>query len=872
MNLNRYISCLGIAWCLVLQETTFVLANPDPSLPQLRQQARTKAADLLAQNATERPDPPTAQRISPISPVADTDEANTVLDEVTVTATRRAVRQRETTTTTYVVSQRDFKATAAQTLTDALTLVPGFTGMTAPGGIAPAGAGGANNLFFLRGFDDQRFQILRDGRSLQRPANGRTDISRFSVDTLERIEVVSGGATLRYGAGAVGGVINLITQTPKGPPKLTLSYQAGSYGFNKYLAKYGGGDDTFSYNLVYSGLVAFNDYPYSVNMPNQAIFYGPTVNPQSIPPNRIAPANYPNGRNSLDVGGPAAGDLANSGAIVLFGFLKPEVGPPVAVRGVNNTNNTALDNYTIKLVFKPDPKDRLILDLNLQNYTSLLSNPGSVYRNACFGGASAAANPVLALNRFSPVDWRGNPLPCDQQRYVVRTPTSTQTLPFNYNTSLDGVTVFPTGQSYPSVEAATADSAYFLQVNQVQTDTSLIWEHDLSPTTSLNSYVSFYRFVTPRQVPPLFAFNTNVELGQPLPGPPGQRFAPFSVQPYTNGRRWEVQSAVTSQLSPGHTLNAGVQFLEDFSFQQPTVQASVFERAIARLALFVTNDINFDAQWNLNIGFRYTLSSQFGAVGTPAFGVRYSPNRWLSLRSNWSQVFTAPALSNLFAAGANFLANPGLRPEAGITYDIGADITPANNLSLRLTYFETYIDGFFTNVAIPNPNATNPASPSFGFNFLTQPQNLGSRRASGFELDALWRLDEQWQARVAWTNSDVRNYGLTDQTAQPTFPYFYGYQDPLVPFNALTASLSYSNRGWFVALNGHYDGGKRRPNSLDLVPAFATLDLALEVPLTHSFTLTANVLNLTDSQYELIPGAPAPGTTFRLGGRVEVGE
>jgi outer membrane receptor for ferrienterochelin and colicin len=51
------------------------------------------------------------------------------------------------------------------------------------------------------------------------------------VADLERIEVVTGGATLRYGSGAVGSVINLITETPKGPPKLTLSYEAGSTGF-----------------------------------------------------------------------------------------------------------------------------------------------------------------------------------------------------------------------------------------------------------------------------------------------------------------------------------------------------------------------------------------------------------------------------------------------------------------------------------------------------------------------------------------------------------------------------------------------------------------------------------------------------------------
>jgi iron complex outermembrane receptor protein len=706
---------------------------------------------------------------------------------------------------------------------------------------------------------------------VQRPANGRTDVSRFTVDNLERVEVVTGGATLRYGAGAVGGVINLITETPKGPPKLTLEYQTGSYGFSKYLARFGGGDDTFSYNLLYSGLVAFNGYPYSVTLPNRAVFYGPTVTADATVPARINPAGYPNRRNSFGVGGVAAGDPDNNGPVDLFGYLKPEVGPPVTVSGRNDTNTTAVESYTAKLVFKPDPDNRLTLNLNLQNYNSLLSNPGSIYRNACFGGPSLAANPVLTASRFFPVDSRGNPLPCDIQRYIVRTATSTQALPFNYNTNLAGDAVFPTGQSYPSVEANTADSAFFLRVNQLQTDIGLLWDYNLTPTTSLSSYVSYYRFVTPRDVPPFYAFNTNIEQGQPLPGPVGLRAAPFSVQPYTWGQRLEMQSAVASQLSPGQTLNAGIQFLEDFSFQQPTVQPTFFARAIARLAFFLTDDIRLDERWNVNAGFRYTLSNQFGAVGTPALGVRYTPTAWLSVRANWSQVFTAPALSNLFSSGANFLANPGLRPETGITYDVGMDLAPAKGFSIRLTYFETAIDGFFTNVSLPNPDVNNPAAPSFGFNFLTQPQNLGSRRASGIELDGQWQIADGVLLKLVWTNSDVRNYGLVDQPSRPTFPYFYGFQDPLIPFNALTGSLSYTNRGFFAALTARCDGGKRRLNSLDFVPAFATVDLALEIPLSTFFTLTANVLNLTDTQYELIPGAPAPGTTFRLGGRLTIG-
>ncbi|MBC8122739.1 MAG: Plug domain-containing protein, partial [Gemmatimonadaceae bacterium] len=214
----------------------------------------------------------------PASQTTAPDNVGDVLDEVSVTATRRATRQRDTTAVTYTVKKEDFAAQGAATVTDALQLVPGFIAQPALGGVRNAAG------VFLRGFDDNRFQVLRDGLSLTRSSNSRNDVSRFAIEDLERIEIVTGGATLRYGSGAVGGVINLITETPKGPPKVTIRYETGTYGFTRYTGKYGGGDDAFSYNLFYTSISAFNDYPYSFTLPNSPVFYGTSTNPDSISP------------------------------------------------------------------------------------------------------------------------------------------------------------------------------------------------------------------------------------------------------------------------------------------------------------------------------------------------------------------------------------------------------------------------------------------------------------------------------------------------------------------------------------------------------------------------------------------------------------
>jgi outer membrane receptor protein involved in Fe transport len=332
-----------------------------------------------------------------------------------------------------------------------------------------------------------------------------------------------------------------------------------------------------------------------------------------------------------------------------------------------------------------------------------------------------------------------------------------------------------------------------------------------------------------------------------------------------------VQTALTTQLSPGQTLSFGLNYLEDSSYQQPTVRPEFFDAAIARTSAFLIDDISFGPELKANVGLRYTYSTQFGQVLTPAVGLRYNPDRIFSIRANWSQVYTAPAITNLFTRSAGFLSNANLRPETGITYDLGVDITPAPNLGIRLTYFNTSLDGVIGTRVLRNPNATTPGDPTFGFLFLNQFDNINSRRASGIELATDWQPSDQWRLRLSWTNSDTRAYGLVDDPSQPTFPYFYGYQDPNIAFNTVVLSATYANRGFQTSLLARYESGKRRPNALDFTPAFATVDLNFEVPITTNLTLTGSVLNLTDAQYELLPGAPAPGTTFRLGGRVTVG-
>jgi iron complex outermembrane receptor protein len=111
------------------------------------------------------------------------------------------------------------------TLADVLDKVPGVTSS----GFA-AGAGRP----VIRGMDANRVRVLEDGV-------GSFDVSDVGPDhgipidpfTAERVEVVRGAATLRYGSQAIGGVVNAISnRVPTRLAEGTAGEVVGNYGTN----------------------------------------------------------------------------------------------------------------------------------------------------------------------------------------------------------------------------------------------------------------------------------------------------------------------------------------------------------------------------------------------------------------------------------------------------------------------------------------------------------------------------------------------------------------------------------------------------------------------------------------------------------------
>jgi outer membrane receptor protein involved in Fe transport len=138
-------------------------------------------------------------------------------EEVTVTASRRAEAVADTPAAVTVLTAGELAATAAPTVDEALRQAPGFALFRRAGSRTANPTTLGATLRGLGGSGASRAAVLDDGVPLNDPFGGWIHWGRVPLTALERIEVLRGGASSLYGAGALAGVVQLVRRGGTGP-------------------------------------------------------------------------------------------------------------------------------------------------------------------------------------------------------------------------------------------------------------------------------------------------------------------------------------------------------------------------------------------------------------------------------------------------------------------------------------------------------------------------------------------------------------------------------------------------------------------------------------------------------------------------------
>lgn len=138
------------------------------------------------------------------------------LDPVTVTAKGFEALVADTPRSVNIITAEEIAFTDARTLGDLLIGQPGVA-------VEASGAVALDPI--IRGLKRDQVVILIDGArvNLFQPASRGSMASYINVDMIERIEIIRGPSSVLYGAGASGGVVNIITKSGRFTPESTVS-------------------------------------------------------------------------------------------------------------------------------------------------------------------------------------------------------------------------------------------------------------------------------------------------------------------------------------------------------------------------------------------------------------------------------------------------------------------------------------------------------------------------------------------------------------------------------------------------------------------------------------------------------------------------
>jgi vitamin B12 transporter len=182
-----------------------------------------------------------------------------LLNEPVYSPFRREGTVKDSTRPVYVITGEEMEAQGARTVREALKFLPG---------ILPDGTVGTevNALSgqFIRGSNSAQVLILLDGRPINNLGSGGFDLSEFTTNIVERVEVLPGGGSTLYGSDAIGGVINIITRRPTEKVTTQAGVTLGAYGLNQQTINNSGKVGDISWVVGYNRTEAENNYPFSI--------------------------------------------------------------------------------------------------------------------------------------------------------------------------------------------------------------------------------------------------------------------------------------------------------------------------------------------------------------------------------------------------------------------------------------------------------------------------------------------------------------------------------------------------------------------------------------------------------------------------------
>ncbi len=163
----------------------------------------------------------TALMALPISAIANEQAAQETIEEVLVTGSSIQRKDLEGSLPVQQFDAAQLEATGALDAAELMTKLPSMQNFVTPAD-SVGGSGGGLATANVHGLGPQYTLVLINGRRVApSTSDGQVDISHIPTAMIERVEILTDGASALYGSDAIAGVVNFILK--KGVDKTTVS-------------------------------------------------------------------------------------------------------------------------------------------------------------------------------------------------------------------------------------------------------------------------------------------------------------------------------------------------------------------------------------------------------------------------------------------------------------------------------------------------------------------------------------------------------------------------------------------------------------------------------------------------------------------------
>jgi iron complex outermembrane recepter protein len=666
----------------------------------------------------------------------DEGEAAAAIENIVVTGTRIQQAGFTTPTPVTVLDSEQLTRASPSTLADSLRQMPALSNMSGPQRNSGTTMGGQSFLN-MRSLGATRTLTLLDGRRVVATnLAGSVDLNVLPAGILQRVEVVTGGASAAYGSDAVAGVVNFILDKDFSGLKSEVILGISDRGDNEEVRVMLSGGRSFADgrgHVLLSGEFFNNEGIPTGAREWASQGYGFIQNPAGTPSLILERDVRTVGTfGGLIVGG-VGGTAENNAFFRGIQFLPGGVPAPYdfgrLTTATQQVGGDGVQTELIQEINRPLTRGSLFSRVSFD-----VSNDVALYAEGLYGASSSTvdntwnrhqtANPITISrdNAYLPSSIRDEMLARDvtdltmlrfsPERGTVHTQVDSET--YRGVVGVDAVIRGMTVDAYYQYGRTVQDNATrnseivprFMQAIDAVVDPAsgnVVCRSTLanpadgcqpfnvfgvgSPSEAALDYTrgtSWSHAVIEQQVA---AINLAGELFEGWAGPIN-----FAVG---GEYRTENATVTTDPLSPTGA----------FLFGNPSPWSGSYnvKEAYAEVVMPLLRDAPLVREFDLNAAARITDYSTSGAVETWKIGLSYQPIDDLRFRATRSRDIRAPNLSELFQAGrqnissVNDPANDGARVIGIPTVNTGnPDLTPeiADTLTFGVVYSPVWIPGF----------------------------------------------------------------------------------------------------------------------------------------------------------------------------------